>query len=170
MKRKIIIYLPIILTAAIILTLKFFVFYAIVPTESMEPTIPPKSYIIGLKRGIRGQTINYDDIIVFHHKEFNELLVKRVIGLPGDTITLDDTKIYRNEIEVPDMFIKETAYYGSTRSYLIPERCYFVMGDNRNNSNDSSKWNDPFVQDKNVIGKVIAVYNSGSFNVIKNFK
>lgn len=63
--------------------------------------------------------------------------VKRVIGLPGDTIEIRDGQVYRNGEALHEPYIKEAMNAGMNQSWEIPAGHVFVMGDNRNNSNDS---------------------------------
>ena len=97
-----------------------------VPTESMEPTLKSGSYIIGCRMYSEPET---GDIIVFRHN--GKLLVKRMAAVGGDTVE-------RNGI-----------------SMTVPEGCYYVLGDNTENSYDSRYWKDPFVNGADVIAKLI---------------
>jgi signal peptidase I len=77
------------------------------------------------------------DIIIVHppidpQKEY----VKRLIGLPGDTIEIKNKLVYVNGVALNEPYIKETPYY-TMGSFRVPDDSYFVMGDNRNNSFDS---------------------------------
>ena len=100
-------------------------FIGFVPSESMEPTLKTNSLIFGMRIY---SDLSEGDIIVFEHED--SIMVKRIIGTGGQ------------EIEVEGQV------------YSIPENCYFVMGDNRENSWDSRFWEDPFVKKENVIAKL----------------
>lgn len=84
-----------------------------------------------------------DDILEF--PMFQKLLgttdnifyVKRVIGKPGDVLEFKDHKVYRNDVALNEPYIKETMNFHSNKKWIVPENHIFVMGDNRNNSNDS---------------------------------
>ncbi len=87
----------------------------------------------------------------------SQLFVKRVIGLPGETVNIVDGKVYINDSEEPldDSFCPETPE-GSFGPYTVPEDCYFMLGDNRNHSMDSRYWTNTFVE-KDAIEAQVAV-------------
>lgn len=97
-----------------------------VPTESMEPTLERGSYIIGCRLY---SELEPGDIIIFRHD--GKLLVKRIAAVEGDTIE-------RNGIRM-----------------TVPEDCYYVLGDNADNSYDSRYWLNPFVSKDDVVAKLI---------------
>lgn len=97
------------------------------------------------------------DVIVFkmpddESKEY----VKRVIGLPGEKIILKDGKVYVNNSTTPlnEPYLKEAPNGLGDGTYEVPENCYFVLGDNRNNSKDSRLWENKYVGFPKILGKV----------------
>lgn len=102
-------------------------------------------------------TIEYKDIIVFKSDLYDELLVKRVIGVGGDSIEIIDNKLYINDKLVQEDYINGPMYTNDY-SVVVPEGYLFVMGDNRNISLDSR---DPSIglidSEEVVIGKIIGV-------------
>ena len=82
-------------------------------------------------------------------------LIKRVVGLPGDKIEISDGKLYRNEKEINEPWIKEPIQY-EMEAVLVPEYSLWVLGDNRNNSLDSHIWG--ALPEKNLIGTALARY------------
>lgn len=96
-----------------------------VPTESMEPMLERGSYIIGCRLY---SELESGDIIIFRHD--GKLLVKRIAAVEGDTIE-------RNGIRM-----------------TVPEGCYYVLGDNADNSYDSRYWLNPFVSKDDVVAKL----------------
>ncbi|CAM2863706.1 signal peptidase I [Paenibacillus sediminis] len=70
-------------------------------------------------------------------KEDHTFYVKRVIGKPGDVLEFKDHKVYRNGVALQEPYLKETMNFVSNQKWIVPKDHIFVMGDNRNNSNDS---------------------------------
>ena len=88
------------------------------------------------------------DIVMFRSEELGELLVKRVIGLGGDTITFADGDVYVNGEALEETYLPEqhiTYPTGATEVFEVPEGCIFVMGDNRTGSYDSRAWLNPYI-------------------------
>ena len=91
-----------------------------------------------------------------------ELFIKRIIGMPGETVEIKDGKVYINGSEEPlkDSFTPETPV-GDYGPYTVPEDSYFVLGDNRNYSRDSRFWNNPYVAEDKILGKAVLRYFPG---------
>ncbi|WP_276352393.1 signal peptidase I [Cohnella caldifontis] len=79
--------------------------------------------------------------------------IKRVIGKPGDVLTFKDHKVYRNGQPLDEPYIKETMEYESDETWTVPDGHVFVMGDNRNNSEDSRMIG--YIPLDHVLGKMI---------------
>jgi signal peptidase I len=91
------------------------------------------------KRTFRDDIVNNPLLQLFTGKHDDEhiFFVKRVIGKPGDVLTFKDHKVYRNGTALDEPYIKETMNFTSDKTWTVPEKSIFVMGDNRNNSRDS---------------------------------
>ena len=133
---------------------------AMVPTSSMEGTLYPGDRFFGNRLAYQNDGPQRFDVIVFKYPDDESLMyVKRVIGLPGEKISIKDGKVYVDDSTEPldDSFIKEPMV-GDFGPYEVPEDCYFVLGDNRNNSNDSRRWENTFVKRSQILGKGVAIY------------
>lgn len=122
---------------------------------SMEPTLKENDWVFINRLAYMNDNPKVDDIIIFHKKSFtNEILVKRIVAIPGDTVSIKDGILYVNDKIKDDSFGK-MSITESFDKVTVQEKCYFVLGDNRNQSYDSRFWDSPFVTKKEIIGKVI---------------
>ena len=180
-----------------------------IPSGSMKPTLDVGDFILVSKfsYGIRLPVIDKKvievgdpqrgDVMVFRYpSDPNVNYIKRVVGLPGDTVrytadkrlfvngqsiaeqlvgsepgTLGSAELYKEKLGAAEHMIrKEMSRYRAMpdRSWTVPAGHYFMMGDNRDNSNDSRYWDDPnipkdllgMVPDQNIVGKAFAVWMS----------
>lgn len=124
---------------------------AYVPSESMVPTLQEGDFLFTTKYD-KAEIRRYD-IVLFDFPDDEHLcFVKRVIGMPGDTIEIKDGRVYANGVLCQDHFVEELS--NDDGIYQVPEGCYFMLGDNRNNSLDSRFWNNTFVRQDQIRGKV----------------
>ncbi len=147
---------------------KFIIVNATVPTGSMENTIMPADRIVALRTSYYFGEPERGDVVVFRYPDNEEVLyVKRVIGLPGETVTVRNGKVYINDETEPlyEDYLKEE-FFGDYGPYVVPEGSYFMMGDNRNDSLDSRYWENKFVKEDKILGKVVFKYYKG-FGLIK---
>jgi signal peptidase I len=128
-----------------------------VPSGSMEPTIQIDDRLI-MEKMVSFTDFQFGDIIVFYPPlPEHEKYVKRLIGLPGDTIEIKGGYLYRNGQKIDEPYLSERMNY-SYGPVTVPENKYFFLGDNRNDSYDSHLWPTPFVDKKEMIGKAILRY------------
>lgn len=132
------------ITLAVVLRL-FVIQPFIVDGASMEPNFHNQEYIMIDKLSYRFHTPKRGDVVVFHPPTNpSENYIKRVIGLPGETVSIDNfqVKINGNAVSEPylDSAQRITQPLGLARSELLGEREYFVLGDNRQHSSDSREW------------------------------
>ncbi|MBQ0005207.1 MAG: signal peptidase I [Clostridiales bacterium] len=120
----------------------FFVKPTIVKQTSMQDTLQPNDYIIMYKRAYVKEPPKRGDIVIFQSELTDEkgrakLLIKRVIGLPGDVITIKDEQLYINGEKYKEEYIKDGITPGAIANCTVPEGRYYVLGDNRVVSVDS---------------------------------
>lgn len=148
------------LLVAIILALiiRLFVFQPfVIPSGSMEPTLQVNDRIITLKFSYYFGEPNRGDVVVFKYpRDPKRVFVKRVIGVGGETVTLQDSTLYINGEPVPEPYLPPDLEFADFGPIEVPEGHLFVLGDNRNNSDDSRVWG--FVQEDLLIGKSVAIY------------
>lgn len=146
---------PIAIALIIVIFLNKFVFILVtVPTGSMENTIIPgdRLYVNELfdvedaKRG---------DILVFKSDELDEKrLVKRLIGLPGETVELKaDGSVYINGEILDEPYAAEAE--SEAKVFNVPDNCYLFFGDNRPISYDARYWENPYIDESKIIGEVV---------------
>ncbi|BFM07619.1 signal peptidase I [Halioxenophilus aromaticivorans] len=180
----------------VVLVLRSFLYEPFqIPSESMVPTLEVGDFILVNKYtyGIRLPVIRtkvFDvsepkrgDVMVFFPPHKKQYYIKRVIGLPGDTIMLDNNVLFVNGEKQPQQLLEQVAdglllYDVMTetldgephdmrkltrrgmgdgpQTWKVPEGHYFMMGDNRDNSSDSRVWG--FVPEENIVGKAVAIW------------
>ena len=131
--------LPISLTLLIYLLFRFVFLLGYVPTSSMEPTLQEKSFILGSRIF---SELKSGDIIIF--EKDGVLLVKRIAGCPGDKVDLSQLA-YMTTVPIP---------VWDSPVITVPEGCYFVMGDNTQNSWDSRYWETPFITQEQIVARL----------------
>ena len=137
-----------------------FLINARIPSESMENTIMTGDRIFGNRLAYLSHDPERFDIVIFKFPDDeSQLFIKRVIGLPGETVEILDGKVYIDGSDTPldDSFTAETPI-GDFGPYVVPEGSYFMLGDNRNCSRDSRYWIHPFVQKDKILGKAVLRY------------
>lgn len=136
----------------------FVIVNAQVPTGSMNSTILEGDRIIGFRLSYLFSKPERGDIIIFRYPDDeSQNFVKRVIGLPGDTVVIENGIVYVNGEILEEPYLNEPMY-GSFGPYFVPEGCYFVLGDNRNDSRDSRYWVNTYVTSEQILAKAIFKY------------
>ncbi len=146
------------IAVAVALLLRFFVFeFVRVDGPSMNPTLESGESVFVEKISAITDNIHRGQIVVVSYPNRTESFVKRVIGLEGDTVEIVDGAVYLNGTKLTEPYINEPYIEGDMEAVLVPEDHFFVMGDNRNNSQDSrSNSVGPLHQDA-LIGHVLFV-------------
>lgn len=122
---------------------------------SMRPTLEDSEFVLVSKVNYRFGNVERGDIIVFHYPmDPKQELIKRVIGLPGDTITVQNGMVSINGQVLSEPYIAAAPVYSGI--WNVPDGQLFVLGDNRNDSSDSHSWG--FLPFENVVGKAVVIY------------
>jgi signal peptidase I len=122
---------------------------------SMEPTLMPGEFILVNKLAYRFSDVSRGDVVIFHYPlNPSEDYIKRVIGIPGDVVTVQNGQVLVNDTALVEPYIMAPPHYNNT--WTVPEDQVFVLGDNRNSSSDSHNWG--FVPYENLLGKALVVY------------
>ena len=127
MKSYVLYLIPAFVIIIILVLFRTVLFLGYVPSESMEPTLERDSYIIGNRLY---RDIEVGDIIIFERE--GSMMVKRVVACAGDIVMVNG------------------------QSKPVPSNCYYVLGDNSDNSYDSRFWEDPFVREEDVHAKLFS--------------
>jgi signal peptidase I len=127
-----------------------------IPSGSMLPTLQINDRLIIDKVSYHFVEPNRGDIVVFSPTEalrarnFKDAFIKRIIGLPGDTVEVAEGKVYVNGEALSENYLQDYPNY-QWGPEVVPQGQYLVLGDNRNNSFDSHLWG--FVPRENIIGR-----------------
>ncbi len=135
-----------------------------IPAASMMPTLAAGDRLLVDKRAYMHSAPQREDVVVFDHPEHeSRKFLKRIIGLPGETIEIKDGKVLINGAVLPESSAVRRNYYYNAGDYgkagqliKIPKDSYFVLGDNSKNSMDSRYWG--FVPVESIIGKATKIY------------
>ena len=122
---------------------------------AMGTSLPNGSYILADRLVYQQNDPQRGDIVIFSLPlDQKQDLIKRVIGLPGETIGVQDRTVTINGTPLEESYITEPLLYKGT--WVVPEGQYFVLGDNRNDSRDSHQWG--FLPHENIIAKAVWIY------------
>lgn len=134
---------------------KFILYTVSPPTASMENTIMIDDRVITFRLAYLFSGPKRGDIVVFEAPDTpEEDYIKRVIGLPGETVEVKDGVVSIDGTALKEDYLKEPMT-GSYGPFEVPKGCYFMMGDNRNISWDARFWTNKYVKKDKIRGKVL---------------
>lgn len=138
---------------------QFVIANAVVPTGSMENTIKPGDRLLGLRLAYLIGDPARGDVIIFHAPDEPDgtPYVKRVIGLPGETVEGIDGVVYIDGDALDEPYIKEPAR-ADFGPFTVPDGMYFMLGDNRNDSKDSRYWKNTYLAREQIMARVLVQY------------
>jgi signal peptidase I len=153
-----------ILLAALLLSLAIRTFVAeprFIPSASMLPTLELGDRLVVEKISYHFHSPAHNDIVVFavppqlqaEGYDAGQAFIKRAIGLPGDRIAVKNGQVYLNDVQLIEPYVKDQPKPEDLPTITVPAGQLFVMGDNRNNSNDSRYWGT--LPMKNLIGRAV---------------
>lgn len=129
---------------------------------SMEPNFPDGEYLLTEKVSYYLNEPQRGDVVVFKPPISEDEFIKRIIALPGETVSVREGKLYVNDNILEEDYIKDTVITGSGsfltegEKYEVPDGLYFVVGDNRGHSSDSRMWGP--IDKKSMAGRAWVVY------------
>jgi signal peptidase I len=154
--------------------LEFVIINARVPSGSMVSTIGVGDRLIGFRLAYATQEPQRGDVIIFRFPDDeSQRFIKRIIGLPGDTVEIRQNEenpeladVYVNGVKLEEGYLGEPMLYdpvpGGKHTFTVPEGSYLVLGDNRNHSNDARFWTNTYVSKDKILAKAVFRYYSGT--------
>lgn len=146
--------------------------HGVVPSESMESTIMTGEFLFSNKLAYTFSEPRRGDIVVFKNLDEPTLLIKRIIGVPGDTIEFFNGNVYINGCKLVENYTQGKTYQlkNDRNKFVVPEGNVFLLGDNRENSLDSRAWEHSFVPYDKIEGKAIIKYSFEKGKILPNFQ
>lgn len=160
-----VVYIGVAIIAALIIN-NTILLNARIPSGSMENTIMEGDRIFGFRLAYLFSEPKRGDIVIFKYPDDESVkYIKRIIGLPGETVTIRGGKVYIDsgdgEYLLEEDYLAETPNNENWGPYVVPENSYFMMGDNRNHSKDSRYWVNTFVSKDKILAKAVFRYWGG---------
>ncbi|MDD7510955.1 MAG: signal peptidase I [Peptostreptococcaceae bacterium] len=155
-----------------------FIAPTVVKERSMEPSFYESDYLLinkqsyNISEPARGDVIVFESHIPLDESDLSKgskLLIKRIIGVPGDKIDVKDGDVYINDKKADEPYIKDGYTAGEVSGFTVPKNSYYCMGDNRLVSVDSRSERVGCVSKDAIVGKVfVRLYPFDSFGLIKS--
>jgi signal peptidase I len=130
---------------------KALIFKIYIPSLSMSPTLEVGDQCFAT-RVYNKDNIKRGDILVFYSDELESLLIKRVVGLPGEEVEIkNDGSVYINGVKHDEPYVENQSDMSAT--FKVPEDHYLFLGDNRANSKDARFWENKYISKDDIKGK-----------------
>lgn len=158
--------IPIAIAMALALLIKqFLIFKVYIPSGSMIPTLNEGDQLF-VTRVYNLDNLKRGDILVFDSDELDDVLIKRLIGLPGDKIKIVSGTVYVNGEELEEDYVKNSDHVSG--EFEVPEGKYFFLGDNRAISYDARRWENPYIDGSDIRAKAqVRVYPFSDFGFVR---
>lgn len=145
---------------------KALIFKIYIPSVSMSPTLEVGDQCFAT-RVYNKDNIKRGDILVFYSEELDSLLIKRVVGLPGEEVEVKDGgSVYINGVKYEEPYVINQS--DMSGSFKVPEDHYLFLGDNRANSKDARFWENKYISKENIKGKArIRVFPFNRFGILE---
>jgi len=128
-----------------------------IPSQSMAPTLLVGDRIIVSKIAYHLGEPQRGDIVVFKYpRDPRKDYIKRLIGFEGEQVTLKNNRLYINGKEIPEKYLPTGLRFDDFGPVVVPKGCYYMLGDNRPNSEDSRFWG--ALPEENIVGKAELIY------------
>jgi signal peptidase I len=138
------------LAVIILLAARFVLGSYAIAGESMQPGLQKGQHLLVYRPAYAFTSPERGDIVYFRTPEGRPFQLKRIIGIPGDLIEVRDNYLYINNTRLEEPYLRERTAY-TLEPFRVPPGNYFILGDNRNNSSDSSSgWTVP---EENIQGR-----------------
>lgn len=125
----------------------------LVPSASMEPTLPIGALYIGNRLD---HSFDRGDIVCFYSEESGINMVKRIIGIGGDCITIENGTVSVNgNVQSEPYLAAQNSTESPVASFTVPDGCVFLLGDNRTNSLDARYWDNPYISTQSILSTYI---------------
>ena len=140
----------------VVIVTKYVILLSSVMSGSMEPALNVGRLAVYNRLAYVNDGIKRGDIIAFNSDELGVDMAKRVIGIPGDTISFENgAVIINNEILDEKRYLPDNTATYCESSFQVPEGCVFVLGDDREHSFDSRYFKQPFISEDTIEGKFV---------------
>ena len=144
---------------------KFVIMNVYIPSGSMIPTLNVKDKLI-VTRMWNKDNIKRGDILVFNSHELDEVVIKRVIGLPGDHVEITDGIVKVNGEAIDESYVKNNEI--CNKIFDVPEGKVLFLGDNRAVSYDARYWENPYIDKEDILGKAqLRYYPIKDFGIVR---
>ena len=124
-----------------------------ITSDSMDPELGVGNKVVINRLSYVKKNPSRGDIIAF--EKDGQKLIKRIIGVEGDKIESVDGTVLINGYVLEEEYIEENIETNFVNAFEVPEGCYFVLGDNRENSYDARYWDETYVSRDDIIGRVV---------------